>query len=85
MKIITCLIFISLKGLILLTTYTQLSLTKHSVLLVDKRSYDAWSIDMFSDDNTVFIFTRFGPYYFVRGNEDNCNRIEKLIAMVMAE
>ncbi|KAK3165670.1 hypothetical protein QOZ80_1AG0036200 [Eleusine coracana subsp. coracana] len=60
-----------------------------SVLLVDKNSYDACDtnmpIDTFSDGNTVFTFTRSGPYYFISGNKDNCNRNEKLIVVVMAE
>ncbi|PUZ54419.1 hypothetical protein GQ55_5G130500 [Panicum hallii var. hallii] len=60
-----------------------------SVLLVDKRSYDACDtaapIDTFSDGSTVFTFTRSGPYYFISGSKDNCNRGEKLIVVVMAE
>ncbi|KAL6616196.1 hypothetical protein ACP70R_038466 [Stipagrostis hirtigluma subsp. patula] len=60
-----------------------------SVLLVDKRAYDACDtsspIDTFSDGSTVFTFTRSGPYYFISGNKDNCNRNEKLIVVVMAE
>ncbi|TVU34853.1 hypothetical protein EJB05_16707, partial [Eragrostis curvula] len=60
-----------------------------SVLLVDKKAYDACDtsspIDTFSDGNTVFTFTRSGPYYFISGNKDNCNRNEKLIVVVMAE
>lgn len=60
-----------------------------TVLLVDKRAYDACDtgapVDTFSDGNTVFTFTRSGPYYFISGNKDNCNRGEKLIVVVMAE
>uniref|UniRef100_A0A0E0C8P4 Phytocyanin domain-containing protein n=1 Tax=Oryza meridionalis TaxID=40149 RepID=A0A0E0C8P4_9ORYZ len=60
-----------------------------SVLLVDKSSYDACNtntpIDTFADGNTVFTFTRSGPYYFISGNKDNCNRNEKLIVVVMGE
>lgn len=60
-----------------------------SVLLVDKRSYDACDtsapIDTFSDGSTVFTFTRSGAFYFVSGNKDNCNRNEKLIVVVMGE
>jgi hypothetical protein len=60
------------------------------VLLVDKKAYDACDtsspIDTFSSDgNTVLTFTRSGPYYFISGNKDNCNRDEKLIVVVMAE
>ncbi|XP_066310042.1 early nodulin-like protein 9 [Miscanthus floridulus] len=60
-----------------------------SVLLVDKRSYDACDtsapIDTFADGSTVYNFTRSGPFYFVSGNKFNCNRGEKLIVVVMAE
>ena len=60
-----------------------------SVLLVDKRSYDACDtgapIDTFSDGSTVFTLTRSGPYYFISGSRDSCNRGEKLIVVVMAE
>lgn len=60
-----------------------------SVLLVDKRSYDACDtsapIDTFADGSTMFTFTRSGPFYFISGNKDNCNRGEKLIVVVMAE
>ncbi|KAJ1285769.1 hypothetical protein BS78_03G302200 [Paspalum vaginatum] len=60
-----------------------------TVLLVDKRAYDACDtaapMDTFSDGSTVFTFTRSGPYYFISGNKDNCNRGEKLVVVVMAE
>uniref|UniRef100_A0A0D9V6M3 Phytocyanin domain-containing protein n=1 Tax=Leersia perrieri TaxID=77586 RepID=A0A0D9V6M3_9ORYZ len=60
-----------------------------SVLLVDKNAYDACDVsspvDRFADGNTVFTFTRSGPYYFISGNKDNCNRNEKLIVVVMGE
>nr|ACG41471.1 early nodulin-like protein 3 precursor [Zea mays] len=60
-----------------------------SVLLVDKRSYDACDTgsptDTFADGSTVFTFTRSGPFYFISGNKDNCDRGEKLIVVVMAE
>ncbi|XP_062207115.1 early nodulin-like protein 9 [Phragmites australis] len=60
-----------------------------SVLLVDKKAYEACDtgspIDTFADGNTVFNFTRSGPFYFISGNKDNCNRNEKLIVVVMAE
>jgi hypothetical protein len=60
-----------------------------SVLLVDRKAYDACDtsapMDTFTDGNTVFTFTRSGPYYFISGNKDNCNRDEKLIVVVMGE
>ncbi|OEL26467.1 hypothetical protein BAE44_0012512 [Dichanthelium oligosanthes] len=60
-----------------------------SVLLVDQRSYDACDtaapVDTFADGSTVFTFTRSGPFYFISGNKDNCNRGEKLIVVVMGE
>nr|CAB3478544.1 unnamed protein product [Digitaria exilis] len=60
-----------------------------SVLLVDQRAYDGCDtsapMDRFADGNTVFTFTRSGPFYFISGNRDNCNRGEKLIVVVMGE
>ena len=58
-----------------------------SVLIVDKKAYDACDtgspVDTFSDGNTVFTFTVSGPFYFISGNKDNCNRGEKLVVVVM--
>ncbi|TKW17178.1 hypothetical protein SEVIR_5G349200v4 [Setaria viridis] len=60
-----------------------------SVLLVDRKAYDACDtgapMDTFTDGNTVFTFTHSGPFYFISGNKDNCNRDEKLIVVVMGE
>lgn len=57
------------------------------MLIVDKKAYDACDtgspVDTFSDGNTVFIFSRSGPFYFISGNKDNCNRNEKLVVVVM--
>lgn len=58
-----------------------------SVLIVDKKSYDACDtgspVDRFDDGNTVFTFTKSGPFYFISGNKDSCNRGEKLVVVVM--
>ncbi|KAL5227100.1 hypothetical protein ABZP36_015365 [Zizania latifolia] len=60
-----------------------------SVLVVDKAAYDGCDtnspVDTFADGNTVFTFTRSGPFYFISGNKDNCNRDEKLVVVVMRE
>lgn len=60
---------------------------KDSVLIVDEKAYDACDtgspVDTFSDGNTVFTFTKSGPFYFISGNKDNCNRNEKLVVVVM--
>ncbi|KAG8055137.1 hypothetical protein GUJ93_ZPchr0001g32850 [Zizania palustris] len=58
-----------------------------SVLVVDKAAYDGCDtnspVDTFADGNTVFTFTRSGPFYFISGNKDNCDRGEKLVVVVM--
>uniref|UniRef100_A0ACD5VWE3 Uncharacterized protein n=1 Tax=Avena sativa TaxID=4498 RepID=A0ACD5VWE3_AVESA len=60
---------------------------KDSVLIVDEKAYDACDtgspVDTFSDGSTVFTFSRSGPFYFISGNKDNCNRNEKLVVVVM--
>ncbi|KAM0864513.1 hypothetical protein ACQ4PT_043871 [Festuca glaucescens] len=60
---------------------------KDSVLIVDQKAYDACDtaspVDTFSDGNTVFTFTKSGPFYFISGNKDNCNRNQKLVVVVM--
>ncbi|XP_072951277.1 early nodulin-like protein 9 [Typha angustifolia] len=62
---------------------------KDSVLLVDVKSYNSCDtssfIDQFNDGNTVFTFTTSGPFYFISGNKDNCEKNEKLHVVVMAD
>jgi hypothetical protein len=61
--------------------------SKDSVFIVDEKVYDACDtgspVDTFSDGNTVFTFTKSGPFYFISGNKDNGNRNEKLVVVVM--
>ncbi|KAJ4848491.1 hypothetical protein Tsubulata_003364 [Turnera subulata] len=60
-----------------------------SVLQVAKQSYDTCDttnyINKYTDGHTVFTFKQNGPYYFISGNPDNCNKNEKLIIVVMAD
>nr|XP_010923958.1 early nodulin-like protein 3 [Elaeis guineensis] len=59
-----------------------------SVVLVDANAYNSCDtssfIDRFNDGNTVFTFTRSGPFYFISGNKENCQKNEKLVVVVMA-
>ncbi|KAJ3696014.1 hypothetical protein LUZ60_001391 [Juncus effusus] len=58
-----------------------------SVLLVNMNAYNSCDtnspIDHFADGNTVFTFTKSGPFYFISGNKDNCNKGEKVHIVVM--
>ncbi|ONK74772.1 uncharacterized protein A4U43_C03F9990 [Asparagus officinalis] len=60
-----------------------------SVALVDESSYRSCdtsaSIRTFDDGNTVFKFTRSGPFYFISGNKGNCLKNESLVVVVMAD
>ncbi|XP_058092856.1 early nodulin-like protein 9 isoform X2 [Magnolia sinica] len=62
---------------------------KDSVLQVTQDNYNkcntASYIASFNDGNTSFKFNRSGPYYFISGIEDRCQKNEKLIVVVMAE
>ncbi|KAG1368256.1 early nodulin-like protein 3 [Cocos nucifera] len=59
-----------------------------SVVLVDANAYNSCDtssfIDRFTDGNTVFTFTRSGPFYFISGKKENCQKNEKLVVVVMA-
>ncbi|CAH8309069.1 unnamed protein product [Eruca vesicaria subsp. sativa] len=60
-----------------------------SVLQVTRDAYDSCNTDAptakFSDGKTSFALTHSGPYYFISGNKDNCNKNEKLVVIVMAD
>lgn len=62
---------------------------KDSVLQVKKEDYDncntAEPLEKFNDGNTSFKFNHSGPYYFISGIADNCNKNEKLVVVVMAD
>ena len=59
-----------------------------SVLQVTKQDFDNCNthspIAKFNDGNTEFKLKKSGPYYFISGNKDNCNKNEKLVVIVMA-
>ncbi|KAG1346573.1 early nodulin-like protein 1 [Cocos nucifera] len=59
-----------------------------SVLVVKKEDYDSCNsnnpIQSFHDGNTVFKFDRSGPFYFISGTGDRCQKGEKLIIVVLA-
>ncbi|XP_021750868.1 early nodulin-like protein 1 [Chenopodium quinoa] len=60
-----------------------------SVLQVSKEDYSSCTttspIAKYTDGNTEFKFSKSGPYYFISGNKDNCNKNEKLAVVVMAD
>lgn len=60
-----------------------------SVLQVTKQGFDNCNtnspIAKYTDGNTEFKLTKSGPYYFISGNKDNCNKNEKLVVVVMAD
>ncbi|XP_057528360.1 early nodulin-like protein 9 [Amaranthus tricolor] len=60
-----------------------------SVLQVSKQDFDNCNTNLpiakYTDGNTEFKLTKSGPYYFISGNKDNCNKNEKLVVIVMAD
>ncbi|EOY12544.1 hypothetical protein QUC31_001869 [Theobroma cacao] len=60
-----------------------------SVLQVTAEAYQNCSteapISDYKDGHTVFSLSRSGPYYFVSGNRDNCEKNEKLVVVVLAD
>ncbi|MED6155315.1 hypothetical protein PIB30_003914 [Stylosanthes scabra] len=60
-----------------------------SVLQVKKEDYEKCNksnpIKKFTDGNTEFTFDHSGPFYFISGQDDNCNnKAQKLIVVVLA-
>ncbi|CAL0303766.1 unnamed protein product [Lupinus luteus] len=59
-----------------------------SVLEVTKKDYDGCNksnpIKKFDDGETEFQFDRTGPFYFISGEDGNCEKGEKLIVVVLA-
>ncbi|GMI74831.1 hypothetical protein HRI_001152400 [Hibiscus trionum] len=59
-----------------------------SVLLVKKEDYFACNTSnpvlSLTEGDSVFTFDRSGPFFFITGNADNCNKGQKLIVVVMA-
>ena len=60
-----------------------------SVFQVTRDAYDSCNTDAptakFADGKTSFALTHSGPYYFISGNKNNCNKNEKLVVIVMAD
>lgn len=59
-----------------------------SVLVVNEEAYHSCNKtspnQTLKDGNSVFKFTRSGPFFFISGHEDKCENGEKLIIVVMA-
>ncbi|KAI8557804.1 hypothetical protein RHMOL_Rhmol04G0038700 [Rhododendron molle] len=59
-----------------------------SVLVVNKQDYDTCNtqnpITKMDGGDSVFKFDRSGPFYFISGNKDNCDKGQKLPVVVMA-
>ncbi|XP_022748933.1 early nodulin-like protein 2 [Durio zibethinus] len=59
-----------------------------SVLLVPREDYDSCNtknpIQSLTEGDSIFTFDRSGPFFFISGNADNCNKGQKLIVVVMA-
>ncbi|XP_047342809.1 early nodulin-like protein 1 [Impatiens glandulifera] len=59
-----------------------------NVLIVNRRDYDSCNInnpiEKFDGGHSVFKFYRSGPFYFISGHNDNCQKGQKLIIVVMA-
>ncbi|PPD91919.1 hypothetical protein GOBAR_DD11151 [Gossypium barbadense] len=69
-----------------LFTYTP---NDDSVLQVNKDAYKNCSVESplssYTDGHTVFSLSHSGPYYFISGNKDNCEKNEKLEVVVLAD
>ncbi|XVF66815.1 hypothetical protein PTKIN_Ptkin10aG0067800 [Pterospermum kingtungense] len=59
-----------------------------SVLLVTREDYYSCNtkspIQSLTEGDSTFTFDRSGPFFFITGNADNCNKGQKLIVVVMA-
>ncbi|KAE9590618.1 putative cupredoxin [Lupinus albus] len=60
----------------------------NSVLVVNKDDYEKCykkkPLKKFEDGNTEFQIDRSGPYFFISGKDDNCEKGQKLIVVVLA-
>lgn len=58
------------------------------MLVVTKDDYFSCNnkkpVQSLTDGESVFSFDHSGPYFFISGNADNCNKGQKLIVVVMA-
>ncbi|KAE8716443.1 Early nodulin-like protein 1 [Hibiscus syriacus] len=59
-----------------------------SVLLVTKEDYFSCNtkspVQSLTEGDSIFTFDRSGPFFFITGNADNCNKGQKLSVVVMA-
>ncbi|KAH7860814.1 hypothetical protein Vadar_018349 [Vaccinium darrowii] len=59
-----------------------------SVLIVDKNDFfncnKAKPVQSLTDGNSVYKFDRSGPFYFISGDAENCNKGQKLEIIVLA-
>ncbi|XP_075477719.1 early nodulin-like protein 9 [Primulina tabacum] len=59
-----------------------------SVLVVNKDDYDNCNtgnpIQKLDDGNSVFKLDRSGPFYFITGTKENCDKGQKLVTVVLA-
>ncbi|XP_073029964.1 early nodulin-like protein 2 [Primulina eburnea] len=59
-----------------------------SVLVVNKDDYDNCNtgnpIRKLDDGNSVFKLDRSGPFYFITGTKENCDKGQKLVTVVLA-
>ncbi|XWS39452.1 hypothetical protein CRYUN_Cryun18bG0055100 [Craigia yunnanensis] len=59
-----------------------------SVLLVTREDYYSCNTknpkQSLTEGDSIFTFDRSGPFFFISGNADNCNKGQKLIVLVMA-
>ncbi|KAL4326028.1 hypothetical protein GQ457_11G012930 [Hibiscus cannabinus] len=60
-----------------------------SVLHVTEEAYKNCSVESplssYTDGHTVFSLSNSGPYHFISGNKDNCEKKEKLVVVVLAD
>ncbi|XVE50562.1 hypothetical protein DITRI_Ditri01bG0172600 [Diplodiscus trichospermus] len=69
----------------LVFTYTP---NADSVLHVTEEAYKNCSVEApmskYTDGHTVFSLDQSGPYFFISGNQENCQKNEKLVVVVLA-
>ncbi|XP_050247056.1 early nodulin-like protein 1 [Quercus robur] len=60
-----------------------------SVLQVNQDSYNNCNTDSYqqkyTDGHTVVQLPQSGPFYFISGNKDNCQKNEKMVVIVLAD
>ncbi|XVF03959.1 hypothetical protein REPUB_Repub05bG0038700 [Reevesia pubescens] len=60
-----------------------------SVLHVTAEAYKKCNVESpiskYTDGHTVFSLSHSGPYYFISGNQENCQKNEKLVVVVLTD